>query len=275
MNVKPLITKAWIWSSFLLILATALAAPPAWAASPDFTDSQKKEYERTLAAADDTWGPKLKQQHLDYVALKQSALEWEQKVSDLHYRSEEKLTTLRKRIQQIDADKLAKLKADAEQTKSRHQKLFDLYRSANQQLAAARKVKNKTLTALFQAQSDAYKIPVQLARQEIKNKDAAYQQARKATSAKMKKIRDELSAVSPLQVQIRALKSALKAPKDSQSTVWRSFTQSLSKRDAKLSAGLLGSVNTATRQIVEQHRKMYELEGRIAEVIRKAEGMLV
>ncbi|MBW5447526.1 hypothetical protein GE107_15820 [Cohnella sp. CFH 77786] len=267
--------KTWLWAPLLLVAAAAAAASPALAASPDFTAYQKTAFDRSVAAADETLGTKLKQQFAEFEALRVSSRDWEQKISDLHYRSADEMAALRKRIPLIDADKIAKLKLTVEQTKKQHQNLFDLYRSANDGLKAARKLKNKTLTALLNAQVESLKLPVLLARQDIKNKDTAYQAAKKAAAAKMKKVRNTLSAVSPVQTRIKAAKSALTAPKDSRWTVWKSFTQSIGKRDAKSAAGFLASVNALSRQIIERQRDIFELESRVADIIRTAEAQLV
>ena len=266
--------KLWTGLAMWLVLAAILTAGPAYAADPALTAAQKTAFDRTVAGADDAWAAKLTQQYREFETLLNSGKDWERKIADLHYRNEEALTAVRKRVQQIDADKLAKLKQAAEQTKAQHQKLFDLYRTANLQLDAARKLKNKTLTAVLKARADGLKVTVQLAKVEIKAKEESYQIAKKASAAKAKKVRDTLSAVSPLQIQIRAAKSALKAPRDSRQALWRTFTQALTKRDAKTAAGMLASVNGVTRQMIDSQQKMHALENRIAETIRAAEGQL-
>lgn len=277
-EAKEIKWRIWIAAGFtvflLLLMLAASTAAPAYAAAPALTATQKTAYDLTVSGADTAMADKLSQQHRDFETLQTAEREWEQRISDLHYGSEEAAMLLRKKIGQIDAAKLAKLKQTHEQTKAQHQKLFDLYKSVNMQLEAARKLKNKTLTSMLKAQADGLKIPVQLARMDIKNKGDAYSAAKQTASDKMKKIRGTLSGISPLQVQIKAAKSVLSAPKESRRTVWKSFTQSLTKRDAKSAAGFLASVNVLSRQLIDQMQKIHALEKRVADVIRTAETQL-
>jgi hypothetical protein len=144
------------------------------------------------------------------------------------------------------------------------------------QLKNAQKLNNKTLTALYKTQAETLKIPVQLAKQTIKAKEDAYQNAKRAANDKMKKLRDTLSGIDPIKAQIRSAKSALKPPKDSRWTTWKSFTSTLTKthRNPKTAANLLTSVNDSTRQIIQLQQKIYNLQSKAAEVLRKTEAQL-
>lgn len=256
----------------------AFVSLSAWNAAaagvPEFTPAQKAAFDRTTAAAEPARATKLADGLREFEELRKSAADWDRKTSELHYRSEEALIAARKKAGKFDEAKVAKLKLQVDQAKERYKPLFDLYRSVNSQLEIARKVKNKTLTSALRAQADAMKITVQLARQDIRGKDDDYQTAKKAAAAKTKKVRDTLSAIAPLQVQIRAAKSALGAPKESRWTVWKSFVQALNKKDGKTAADLLASVNSLSRQIVERQIKIHELESRIDGIIRTAEAQL-
>ena len=149
-----------------------------------------------------------------------------------------------------------------------------MYRSAKQQLAAAKKSKNKLLIGVFQAQADGLKLTVELARRDRQAKEAAYRAASKAAQEKMKTIRGILSGIDPIQVQIRAAKTALKAPKDSRSEVWNGFKKSLTKQDAAAAARLLSAVNGLTRQLIDRQQHIYGLESKIDGLNRAAETRL-
>ncbi len=257
-------------------ILSASIVSTAYAQEPSLTVTQKKNFEQTMSEADAQTKSKLKKQYGDFEALMNASKDWDRKTASLHSQNTVKENALRKQIRKIDEAKLAKLKADAEQTEARYRKLFDCYKAVNSQLNTVRKLKNKTLTSLYQTQADALKVSVRFAKQDIQSKEDAYQTAKKSANAKMKKIRDSLSAIDPLEVQIRAAKNALKAPKDSRWSTWKSFTSSLTKtnRNAKTAANLLTSVNALTRQIVDSQQKIYNLENKIAEIIRKAESQL-
>ena len=258
----------------LLMLCSLIAAASVFAADPALTVTQKKSYDKTLAAADSTSAAKLKQQYGEFELLLKTSREWDQKIESLHKSNTDKEAALRKRIGQIDAAKLDKLKQACEQAKSHYQKLNELYRSAKQQLAAAKKSKNKLLISVFQAQVNGLKLTVQLAQQDRQSKEATYRTASQAAQAKMKKIRGVLSGIDPIQVQIRAAKTALKAPKNSRSEVWNSFKKSLTKQDAATAIRLLSTVNGLSRQLIDRQQHIYELESKIDGLNRTAETQL-
>lgn len=258
----------------VFVLCSLIAASSAFAADPTLTVNQKKAYDKTLAAADSATAAKLKQQYGEFESLLQASREWDRKIDRLHKANTDKEAALRKRINQIDADKLAKLKQAYEQAKTRYQQLNELYRSAKQQLAAAKKSKNKMLIGIFQAQADSLKLTVQLAQLDRKNKESAYRAASQAAQARKKKIRGVLSGIDPIQVQIRAAKSALKAPKTSRSEVWSSFKKTLTKRDAATAARLLTTVNGLTRQLIDRQQQIYAWESKVDSLNRAAEAQL-
>lgn len=252
----------------------AAAAIPVHAAAPSLTVAQQKAFDRTVSAAESKTGDKLKRQHEEYLSLIAQSLEWEGKIKELHGRNAENESRIRGLIRKVDEEKLTRLLAEWEKSKAKYQKLFDLYRTVNAQLDAARKLKNKTLTSVLQAQADGLKIPVQLAREDIKAKKDAYESAKKAAAAKMKKIRGTLDGIESCESRIRAAKSAISGANQSRQSVWSAFTKSLTKRDAKSASGLLDSVNSLTRQINERHRNIHSLETAIAGIIRSAEAQL-
>lgn len=258
----------------VLLLCSLIAAASAYAADPTLTANQKKAFDKMLAAADSATAAKLKQQYGEFESLLKAGGDWNQKIDRLHKANSDKEASLRKRIGQIDAAKLAKLKQAYEQAKTRYQQLNGLYRSAKQQLAIAKKSKNLFLTGIFQAQADSLKLTVELARQDRKNKESVYRTASRAAQIKMKKIRGVLSGIDPIQVQIRAAKSALKAPKNSRSEVWGSFKKTLTKQDAATAARLLATVNGLTRQLIERQQQIYAWENKIDGLNHSAESQL-
>ncbi|WP_276355182.1 hypothetical protein [Cohnella caldifontis] len=276
MNVRKGIRGRTIAAALAAAIAlwAGAALPAGAAAAPALTATQQKAFDGTVSSADAALADKLKTQHAEYLRLKTQSLDWEQKIAAAHSRNAKSMESLRQRIRQVDAAKLAAMKKDAEDTRKRHQKLFDLYQNVNAQLKTAKKLKSKSLVSVLSLQADGMKIPVHLAREEIKAKNSAYESARKAAQGKMKKLRNSLAAADPVLAQIRASKSALSAPNDGRRTVWNAFTKSLGKRDAKSACEFLASVNALTRQIVDRQQKIYALEERVAAIIRDTEKQL-
>ena len=259
-----------------LILAAVLASSwshPVFAAEPALTVTQKKNWDQTLAEADTPTRNRLQREFADFESLMQISRDLDRKIREIQKQNAVKEAILRKEIRKVDEARLARLKAEADQTKAKYQKLLNQYSTVNKQLESARKLKNKTLISLYQAQADVLKIPVQLAKQEIKAKEDAYQNAKRSANDKIGKLRDTLSGIDPVKAQIRSAKSALKPPQDSRWTAWKSFTSTLTKthRNPKTAASLLASVNDATRQIIRLQHQIYTLESKTAEILRKTE----
>jgi len=259
-----------------LILAAVMAlswSHPVFAAEPALTVTQKKNWEQTLAEADTPTRSKLQREFADFESLMQISRDLDRKIRQIQEQNAVKEAILRKEIRKVDEARLARLKAEAEQTKAKYQKLLDQYSIVNKQLESARKLKNKALISLYQSQADMLKLPVQLAKQEIKAKEDAYQNAKRSANDKIGKLRDTLSGIEPIKAQIRSAKSALKPPQDSRWTTWKSFTSTLTKthRNPKNAASLLASVNDATRQIIRLQHQIYNLENKVAEILRNTE----
>jgi hypothetical protein len=271
-------TQGKAWLRGVVMLGVVWGLWPSWpagaAALPEFTPAQKAAYVKTLKSGDPRQTATLTKEYADWEMLRQSESAAEKMISELHYRNEEALLGLRRKVKQIDEAKLAGLRQISLNTKQRYQRLFDLYRSVNLQLGAARKIGNKTLTEAFRTQAESLKIPVQLARQDIRQKDEAYGAAKLAAQAKIKKIRDVLSAVDPLEVKIRAGKSTWSAPRESRWTVWKALTAAFARQDAATAGRMFASVNELSRQIADRQQKVLELENRISAVIRSAEALL-
>ncbi|WP_147304128.1 hypothetical protein [Cohnella lupini] len=238
------------------------------AATVELTVPIKTSFDKTVAAATDKQiSAKLNLLYVDFGTLLKQDLTDEAKIKALHYRNEEDLIAVRKQIRDIDADKLSKLTLQVKSTKDRYKPLFEAYTSANKQITLARPFKNKTLNALLRAQADALKLSVQYAREDIKAKEAALSAAKTSTSLKIKKARESLSAIDPLNVQIRAHRSAAGLPRGSLSPVWTNFKYAIKKTEAKGTLDSLSTLVMLSRQIADKQQKIYALEVRIADII--------
>jgi len=113
------------------------------------------------------------------------------------------------------------------------------------------------------------KITTQLARLEIKNKEAALKTAKAATALKIKNARSSLSTIDPLKVQIKANRSAASLPRKSMSPVWTNFKYAMKKSDAKSTLNSLATLVRLSRQIVDQQNKIHTLEIKISDIITR------
>lgn len=249
------------------------AAGPVQASAPALTSAQRTAFERT-AAAEAPAGGKLKRLAGEYETLRALNAERDRQIAEAHRRNRDDLSRLRKKAAQIDADRLALRKKEAGQTRAKYRKLLETYRSVYAQLELARKLKSKSLAALWKAQADGLKLPVQLARLEIKAQDAAYASAKKEAQAKQKKVRALLSSAESVQASAKPAKRALTATDRSRRSAWSAYTQALRRRDAKAASDLLASVNELTRQIADRQKKIHSLEIRASDILRSAEAQL-
>jgi len=258
----------------LFTLAVLLAAAPVYAADPTLTPTQQKAFDRTVAAADSAGAAQLTQQYRDYESLLRTSQEWDRKIEALRSQNAQREANIRKRIPEIDAPRLDQLKRAYESAKTQYQKTRAMYQSINQQYEVAKKMKNSWLADVLKLQANLLKMSTEQARIEMKAREAAHQAAKKAADAKKKNIRDTLSGIQQLQTRVRAAKSALKSPRDSRGTVWKSFTSSLTKQDTPSATRFLTSVNQLTRQIIDQQQKIYALESQIADTLFTAQRQL-
>ena len=181
---------------------------------------------------------------------------------------------MRKQIKLIDAEKLAQLEKQVKAARDRYKPLFEMYSSLNQQITAARALKNKSLNAMLRSQADSMKIAVQLARQDIKAKVDALKAAKALAAQKMKKLREILAGADPLEIEIKAQKSAISSAKKRASSSWTAFTQAVKKLEASASYDSFSSVVSYNRQVTYQKQNIQTLEKRISDIIAKAKKQL-
>ncbi|WP_256758602.1 hypothetical protein [Cohnella sp. WQ 127256] len=259
----------------LMLLSAIFALSPATivsAATVELTSSVKASFDKTVTVADKQTAAKLSTFYVSFGDLLKQDLSSESKIKALHYNNDEAIIALRKQISAINSTALNKLTVQLQQTKERHQPLFNSYTSVNKQITAAKSLKNKTLNALLRAQADVLKLSVQFAREDIKAKEAALKTEKTATSLKIKAARDLLSTIEPLKVQIKAQRSAANLPRSSMSPVWKNFKYAIKKKEVKGTLDSLSTLVLLARQIVEQQQKIYTLEVKISDIIHKTKS---
>lgn len=262
-------------TAFLATLTLALAAlaPAVAAASFELSATAKSNLAKLIAGADKTQASRLTKLNGELQSLQNQDQSLDAKIRAVHYRNEEDLVVLRKQIKEIDAEKVNKLQQQVKQAKSRYQPLFDSYAALNKQIAAARRLNNKTLNALLRTQADAMKIAVQAARQDIRNKEQALKNAKDQAAKKKKKMNDTLAGFNPVQVQLKAQRSKVASTKKLVASAIKNANQA-TKGTAKNAADSLSSLVAVSRQLVEQKQRNADLEQKASDIIAKARTQL-
>lgn len=268
-----MVTLRCLFVFVLALLLAAIVPVAAWAATYELSPTMKTAFDK-MAADDGKLRGKLTEQYSEIIALQQKDVDAEAAIKSLHYRNEEAETIIRKQIKSIDADKLDKLKKDVEQTKARYKPLLDAYTAVNKQVAAARSLKNKDLSAIFRMQAESMKIAVQLAKQDMKGKEAALKKAKDAASSAQKKISALLEDIRPHETKIKAEKSAASNVKKSVASGWKSFTPLVKAGSAKPASDSLANLVSQFRQIVSHKQNILNLERKIESILMKAKAQL-
>ncbi|WP_199616813.1 hypothetical protein [Paenibacillus alkalitolerans] len=253
----------------LFLAASVLTAGTAGAAV-SVSATTKKALDKTIASADTEMKNKLTKQFGHFLNLQEQERAGDARNKTIHYKNEDTEIAVRKLMYQIDSGKIKNLEQAVKQARDRHQPLFDMYKSLNQQISVAKSLGGKELASALNAQAKALKVPVQLARQDIKAKTTLLSTAKKERSAKIKRVRNILADIKPIDVKIKAERSTESIYKKNVSTEWSYFTQSVKKNDPKATSSSLTSLIAKSNQIVEQKRKIYEHEKKISDILAKA-----
>ncbi|QYR21471.1 hypothetical protein KZ483_28070 [Paenibacillus sp. sptzw28] len=262
-------------AGLLIVIMLAAAVPAAAAAAAlELTPTAKSAYDKMLAAADPALSGQIRSLYNEHLDLQRQAAERDNRIQSLHKVNEETLTALRKQIKLIDTDKLNRLDQQAKQARERYKPLFALYTSLNQQIAAAKPLKNKELNAVLRMQADSVQSAIQLARADIRLKEAALKTAKESAAKTIKLIRGTLAEIDPVKARIKAEKSSVSSIQKSVSPVWKGFTQAVKKNDVKGACNMLASVVSQSRQIVVLKQRVHTLESKISEIINKAKAQI-
>ncbi|MGG3281372.1 hypothetical protein [Paenibacillus solani] len=266
--------KQLILCFIMSMLMTLTLSPYASAAAIEFTDSLQAQFNATADKAGSTTRTKLIKQYNDFKSEQKQAMDWDDRISALHYSNEAKISEMRKRISEIDKDKIRRLEEQLQTAKTKSQPLFDSYTRLNKQITAAKKLKDKTLSKMLQSQADAMKIIVTLARQDIRNKQAALTAAKKDKSAKAANIRSILSDIDPYKSKIKSDKSAISTLKKLLSTEWKNFKAAIKANDSARTSDILKRLLTLSSQILTKKKSIFNHEHKIETIIARAQAQL-
>ncbi|WII38523.1 hypothetical protein [Paenibacillus thiaminolyticus] len=264
-----------IMAALLVALACLLTGPAALhAASAELSATAKAAFDKMVAAAGRTQADKLTQLYRELLQLESAEREGHEKTKRLHYDNAEALTAIRQQLKRLHAEKLKRLDSQVQEAKKKYQPLFGAYSALNKQISAAKVWKNKQLNAALRLQHTGMKPLVQTAREDIRRRQAALKSARQARTDAVKRIRQTLSGIDTVKVQIRRAKSAAGTYKSNLSAARRTLTQAARKGDASASLKALSSMTASSRQRNERSRQVLQLEQQIGDIIQKARMQL-
>ncbi|MHA6532197.1 hypothetical protein [Paenibacillus sp. BAC0078] len=258
-------TAALTLLSLLFILP--LSAVPAGASGTELTPSIQAAFELTAAVADSSARANLKSQYSDLAALSAQYDSREEQLRKLHDSNAQSLLVVKEQIKTIDQATVTKLTAVVASTKSRYQPLFDQYSALNNRISLLKGMKDKTLNSVLRTQADAMKILVQLARQDIRDKEAQLKAARDARTKKMAAVRKTLAGIESPQAAIKSQKSVVSALNKRLSADWSGFKTAIRKKNPVLAGPSLSALVSGHRQIAASKQKLIELEQKVAGII--------
>ncbi|GAB6930064.1 hypothetical protein JCM10914A_40470 [Paenibacillus sp. JCM 10914] len=261
-----------IMSVFLICILTASLFPGyiVEAAAIEFTDAIQKQLNATAERATGSNQSKLTKQFNDLKSEQQQTMSWDDKISSLRYANEAKTSETRKRINDIDKDKIRRLEDQLQSAKNKYQPLFNTYTALNKQIATTKKLKDKTLAKMLQTQADSMKLMVTLGKQDIKNKQNALTAAKKAKTSKATKVRSILAEIEPIKSRIKADKSAISNPNKLMQTEWKNFKAAIKAQEPARTADTLSRLVTLSGQILSKKKSIYQYEVKIEDIIKRA-----
>lgn len=257
---------------FALLIAACLSVT-AMASSYELSASQKSGFDK-LAGSDPRLEPQLNAQYAELIGLQQQEKDWDARTKALSGANDAALADLRREIAAVDSVVLDKLKAEVAQTKERYKPLLESYTSLNKQITAAKSLPGKELVSFLRIRADAMKILVQLAKHDIKLKEAAYRAAKDSASLKQKKVRAAMEDIGPVETTIKSEKSSAASAKKQFSANWKAFTPLIKKGDPYSLSVALTAVLSDLRQVVGHKQNVYGLENRIGDILASAKTRL-
>lgn len=256
--------------TLLSLLILLFSAVPAGASGTELTPTIQAAFDLTAAAADSSARASLKSQYSDLSALSTQYDSREDQLRRLHDSNTQSLIVVKEQLKTIDQANVTKLTAAVASTKSRYQPLFDQYSGLNQRISLLKGMKNTTLNSVLRSQADAMKILVQLARQDIRDKEAQLKAAKDARTKKIAAVRKTLAGIESPQAAIQSQKSVVSALNKRLSADWSSFKAAVRKQNPVLAGTSLSGLVSGHRQIAASKLKIIELEQRIAGIITAA-----
>lgn len=257
------------------LLMTMTVIPSVEAAGFELSITGKKMLAQTKTSSATSIAQALAKQEANLASLQQKDTSLSQQSSAIYYENKEAEARLRTRLQQHQADKIATLNQDVTSTKKRYEPLFTLYSSLTKELALARKIKNKELTAAVKAQVDTTKVAVTLAKEDIRRKQDKLTAAKKTRDEAVKKVKNSLAQQDPVKVQIKSMKSNMSAAKKRYTAEMKNFNVIVKKKEGAAVLASLTKLATIAGEIVAQKESIISLETKVKQIIAGAGKQLI
>ncbi|WIV19964.1 hypothetical protein QPK24_04400 [Paenibacillus polygoni] len=258
-----------------ILLMTMTVMPSVEAAGFELSITGKKMLAQTKTSSATSIAQALAKQEANLVSLQQKDTTLSQQTSAIYYENKEAEARLRTQLKQHQADKIATLNQDVTSTKKRYEPLFTLYSSLTKELALARKIKNKELTAAVKAQVDTTKVAVTLAKEDIRRKQAKLSAAKKTRDEAVKKVKNSLAQQDPVKVQIKSTKSNMSAAKKRFTAEMKNFNVIVKKKEGAEVLASLTKLATIAGEIVAQKESIISLEMKVKQIIAGAGKQLI
>ncbi|MEO3945401.1 hypothetical protein [Gorillibacterium sp. CAU 1737] len=263
--------RAWM---AVLILAVAVMLPSPVSAAVEITPTVVTAFEKLTAAAPADTAGKLRSRYAEFVETQAKERSSDQEIASTRTRAEETRLEVAKRMKEWDTLKLSRLEKQVKELKERRQPLFDSYSLLQQQLSVAKSLKSKSAITLTQAQLNALKIPVQLAREEIKQKEASLKEAKAARTAHLKKVRSVLAEVDSVNLKLKTERSKASAANKIVTAESKVFSAAARKGDASGTLASLNRLSPSARDTLAAKQRMLELERKRKGVVEQALSLL-
>ncbi|WP_082053632.1 hypothetical protein [Gordoniibacillus kamchatkensis] len=264
------LNKVWL----IVVLGLLVAAPPVGAASVEMAPTVKAAFDKMVASADSSLASRMTLTYQDLATLQTQNEEWDRNNGAIHADNSERLSQFSKEMKQLDAEKRQKLELEYKQTREKYEPLFNSYSALNKQIVVAKFFKSKEVNAALRAQAEAMKIPVQLAREDIKAKLDAWNAAKQSTADTVKRVRQTLAETKPLQDQIKAKKKSVTSLNGRFSEAWKGFSPAVKKADASAAMNALTEAVSISRQRNDLKESIYALEVNIKDILQRAKRQL-
>lgn len=259
----------------LALLAFTLLVPGAVsAASVSITQTAQTALAKHIAAAPAPVRDKLNAQYLSLQSYQRQETALDDRYKALHASNAAALDAVNKRIKLIDADKISRLTNELNATRARYEPLLTLYTSLNKRIADARKLKLKELTSMLATQAELMKPATQLAREDIRVREAALKAAKAAAAATVKALKTSLAAITPLHAQTKTAQSVVSGAKKSLPAVVKTMNACVKSGSHDGTLQSLTTLVASSKSIIDQKTRIVGYENQITAIISKVNAQI-
>lgn len=209
-----------------------------------------------------------------YTLVESSNKAVKQQIQALRKENNEELKSINARVQMMDKALLDRLKSDAESTRQKHAPLLAEYTALGKNASEARKRKDSKEAVLFDLKRNRIKGQVTAARQSIKQKQDAYNIAKKQTAAKAKLVKDELLGVPIIKKKVTAENQQISSLNKSKTSSEKRYKAAIKQGDAMSAGAELAMMIETLHQIQNSQLMILKNEQSIAIALKSAEARL-